>query len=482
MRASALLPALLAAAASGAGYAVAAAEATAADPGWSQVVARLRARHPGAEVLTWKASPLELREALARSRPRHLAIVATPDAAGRRFVAACHRLSRGIDADPWPDVRWGIVTGRDAASALRQLEGPDSLVPRVALATTGIDLSLHDRGLVLSDGAKGRWHEKRAPGDESGDAELPRNAAAMWADYFRSARPGLLVTSSHGFQHGFETPFGSGFIRVRDGTLVPLEGPDGKPAGEPLADDPAPRVYLPVGNCLVGHVDGPDCVVTAMMGRLGVRQMVGYTVVTWFGRGGWDLLGTWQGQPGRHSLSEAFLINQARMEQDLLRLAPSAADFDLRLPDTGNPMPEPAFRRILASPLAREALGGLDPRSKEAQERARQLVGLLWDRETVAFYGDPAFDARLTPREGTGWVATLEEDAAGATVTVRFADAAAAAKGAPDLAFFPRTRLARPRLAEGPAGTLVADDLILLRAPSPAAGQLEVRARVLGGG
>ncbi len=481
MRATCLLLALLAATASADGYAVAAAEATASDPGWAKVIARLRERHPGAELLTWKSSPVELREALGRSRPRHLAIVAPPDKAGRRFVAALHRLSRGIDADPWPDVRWGIVTGRDAGHALRQLEGPRGVVPRVALSTTGIDLSLHDRGLILSDGSKGRWHEKRGPGDESGNPELPRNAAAMWADYFRAEKPGLLVTSSHGFQHGFETPFGTGFVKVREGTLVPLEGPEGKPVGEPLADDPAPRVYLPVGNCLVGHVDGPDCVVTAMMGRLGVRQMVGYTVVTWFGRGGWDLLGTWQGQPGRHSLSEAFLINQARMEQDLLRMAPSAATFDLRLPDTGNPMPEPAFRRILSSPLAAEALAGMDPRSKEAQERARQLVGLIWDRETVAFYGDPAFDARLTARADAGWSATLAEDAGGATVVVRFADAAAAAKGAPDLAFFPARRLANPRLAEGPADTLAADDLILLRSPRPAEGKLELRVRVTGG-
>lgn len=480
MRLPHLLPALLAAAASAADYAIAAAESTAADPGWSKVIARLRERHPGAELVTWKASPLETREALGRSRPRHLAIVAPPAEAGRRFVAACHRLSRGIDADPWPDVRWGIVTGRDAATALRQLEGPASVVPRVALATTGIDLGPHERGLIFSDGTKGRWHEKRGPGDESGNPELPRPPAAMWADYFRAHRPGLLVSSSHGFQNGFEMPFGTGFVQVRDGTLVPLAGPGGKPVGEPLADDPTPRVYLPVGNCLVGHVDGPDCLVTAMMGRLGVRQMAGYTVVTWFGRGGWDLLGTWQGQPGRHSLSEAFLINQARMEQDLLRLAPSAGGFDLRLPDTGNPMPEPAFRRILSSPLAAEALAGVDPRSKDAQERARQLVGLLWDRETVAFYGDPAFDARLAAREEKAWSATLAEDAAGATVTVRFADAAAAAKGAPDLAFFPSRRLANPRLAEGPADTLAADDLILLRAPKPAAGELEVRVRVSG--
>lgn len=481
MRAPALLLTLLAAAASAADYAIAASAATASDPGWSKVVARLRERHPGAAVVTWKSSPLELREALGRSRPRHLAIVAPPAEAGRRFVAACHRLSRGIDADPWPDVRWGIVTGRDAAAALRQLEGPREVVPRVALATTGIDLSLHERGLVFSDGTKGRWHEKRGPGDESGHPAAPRPPAAMWADFFRAEKPGLLVTSSHGFQNGFEMPFGTGFVKVRDGTLVPLEGQEGKPVGEPLADDPTPRVYLPIGNCLVGHVDGPDCLVTAMMGRLGVRQMAGYTVVTWFGRGGWDLLGTWQGLPGRHNLSEAFLINQARMEQDLLRLAPSAATFDLRLPDTGNPMPEPAFRRILSSPLAAEALAGLDPRSKEAQERARQLVGLIWDRETVAFYGDPAFDARLAKREEAGWTATLTEDASGATVVVRFADAAAAAKGAPDLAFFPKRRLDNPRLAEGPPDTLAADDLILLRSPRPPEGRLEVRARVTGG-
>lgn len=460
------------------GYAIVVSASTSTDIGWKQVVAGLQARHPHAVVVTWKDSPLEAREPLTKLQPRFVAWVATPAEAGRNFVTHCHRIARQLDRDPWPDYRWGIITGRDAASAQRQLTGPTTVRPRVALSTTGIDLSHFERGLIFSDGSKGRWHEKRGQGDETGHATLPRPAAAMWADYFRTHRPDLLVSASHGFEHGFETPFGTGFLQVRDGTLVPLSKQDGPTVGDPLADDVAPKIFLPIGNCLVGHVDGPESMVCAMMGRLGVRQLIGYTVVTWFGRGGWDVLGTWQVQPGTYNLTDAFFINQARMEYDLLKLAPSAANFDLNLPNTGNPMPEPAFRRILKTPLATEALAGLEPNSKAAQERFRQLVGLLWDRETVAFYGDPAFDARLNPSSPTGWKLTAQEDHQGVTLTLTFSSDAEASKGAPDLAYFPTRRLNNPQLAAGPDSTLVADNLILLRQPRPSAGERDVRVRV----
>lgn len=459
-------------------YAIVVSTATAADAGWKDVVASLQARHPQAVVLTWKQSPLEARDALAQQRPHFVAWVATPAEAGRNFVTLCHRIARQLDDDPWPDCRWGIITGSDAISAQRQLTGPRQVRPRVALSTTGIDLSPYERGLILSDGTKGRWHEKRAPGDESGHAALPRPAAAMWADYFRTHRPDLIVSASHGFAFGFETPFGTGFLQVRDGTLIPLSKQDGMVVGAPLDEDTAPRVFLPIGNCLVGHVDGPESLVCTMMGRLGVRQLIGYTVVTWFGRGGWDLLSTWQVQPGTYNLADAFFVNQARMEYDLLKLAPSAANFDLKLPNTGNPMPDPAFRRLFKTSLATEALAGLEPNAPAAKERFRQLVGLVWDRETVAFYGDPAFDARLNPNAAPGWNLTAQEDSKGLTLTLDFASDADASKGAPDLAYFPTRRLNQPQLAEGPDTTLVADDLILLRQPRPLAGSRQVRVRI----
>ena len=71
-------------------------------------------------------------------------------------------------------------------------------------------------------------------------------------------------------------------------------------------DSPNAKVYLPIGNCLMGHIDGPDAMALAWMNDVGVKQMIGYTVPTWFGYAGWGMLDYFVEQPGRYSLTEAF--------------------------------------------------------------------------------------------------------------------------------------------------------------------------------
>ena len=71
---------------------------------------------------------------------------------------------------------------------------------------------------------------------------------------------------------------------------------DGSMFGAPTTGDrfeiesSNPKVYLPIGNCLMGHIDGPDAMALAWMNSVGVNQMIGYTVVTWYGFGGWGVL------------------------------------------------------------------------------------------------------------------------------------------------------------------------------------------------
>jgi hypothetical protein len=46
---------------------------------------------------------------------------------------------------------------------------------------------------------------------------------------------------------------------------------------------------------------------------MGVRQMCGYTVRTWYGRAEWGTLDLWKSVPGRLTLSDAYFLHQARM-------------------------------------------------------------------------------------------------------------------------------------------------------------------------
>ena len=456
-------------------YAIVVEAATREDAGWSKVVAALAERHPGASIVTWSGSVAGARERLAALMPRRVAFVNRPEQATRTFVCEVHRLARRLDSDPYIDTQWGIVTGATAELALGSVSGPDRLVVRSALNTTGINDGALERALTISDGAKGTWREKQADGKVVDHPALDEPAALKWANYFNAVKPDLMVTSSHGFQHGFETPFGSGFLLARNGTLVPLDRPSGKPVAPELPASPNPKVFFPVGNCLVGHCDGPKSMVCTAMGQLGVRQLAGYTVVTWFGRGGWDMLSTWQSLPGRNSFAESFFINQVRMIADLGKLCPSALAFDPVFPNDGNPEPETLIRQLGSGPALRDAKA-VDQRSKEGQEKMRQIIGLMWDRDTVAFYGDPAFDARFGAAESSGVTTRLERTGPRThRLVVRFENAELAAKGAPDLGVLFTQRIAHPKLAAGaPDGTVLADDFILVRAPKPAAGKTEL--------
>jgi zinc protease len=90
----------------------------------------------------------------------------------------------------------------------------------------------------------------------------------------------------------------------------------------------------------------------AWMNSCGVKQMIGYTVPTWFGYAGWGCLDYFVEQPGRYSFVEAFHANQHALVH--------------RLQQT-------------------EASAGAESR------------GLAFDRDVVALYGDPKWSARMAP-------------------------------------------------------------------------------------
>lgn len=119
---------------------------------------------------------------------------------------------------------------------------------------------------------------------------------------------------------------------------------------------------MPIGNCLMGHIDGPDAMALAWLNSAGVKQMLGYTVPTWFGYQGWGVLDYFVEQPGRYTYTEAFFANHHALIHRLKTEHPALL--------ARNPAP--------GKPIAMNVPGGL-----------------LFDRDTVAFYGDPAWSARM---------------------------------------------------------------------------------------
>ncbi len=331
------------------GYAIVVSEGTLGDPAWAEVVARLERKHVERQprVIAWRESPGEAAAELVALRPRHACFVARPDEAGRDFVAAVHRLTRLLDEDPFTDVLWGILTGFDAANALAIADTDEPLFIRRVTSGTEVALDRVAEGVWFSELDRNEMVRKEA-GGEPREEQGPDDTTAALAARLNDGETDLFVTSGHAterdWQIGFAYP--NGHFRSAAGRL---EGRDTGGAQIPI-ESTNPKVWLPVGNCLAGHIDGPDALALAFLNAAGVRQMIGYTVPTWFGYAGWGLLDYFVEQPGRFTLCEAFHANDHAL---IHRLTTRAAPADER--------------------------------------------GLLFDRNVVALYGDPAWEARMAP-------------------------------------------------------------------------------------
>jgi hypothetical protein len=185
---------------------------------------------------------------------------------------------------------------------------------------------------------------KKEAGKQPETLTGPDDTTRALAEALTEYRADLFVTSGHASERDWQIGY-----RYRNGRFVSRAGQlyavTSAQERFPINSDHV-RVYLAVGNCLMGHVDGPDAMALAWLNSAGVHQMIGYTVSTWFGYAGWGCLDYFVEQPGRYSLVEAFFANQHALIDSLER-------------------------------------GVGDKR------------GLQFDKDVVAFYGDPGWDARM---------------------------------------------------------------------------------------
>jgi len=113
-----------------------------------------------------------------------------------------------------------------------------------------------------------------------------------------------------------------------------------------------------------------------------VVQMVGYVVPTWFGFGGWGVHKYFLNNPGSMTFAEAFFANQ----QSLLHELHSKYESNV---GTSLDDHERVYRRCFGT------------EESVSESLPRYCLGLLYDCDNVAFYGDPAWEARLSPKPET---------------------------------------------------------------------------------
>lgn len=358
-------------------YAIVVSQATAADPAWARVIDALKVRHPQAKVLTHAGKVDDALPALTAMQPRYTAFVATPTEASREFVAAVSRLTRRYNADPYTDTCWGIITGFDAANALEMAKCPGFTVNSVS-GNTAFETRCIPSGLWYDELKAGLQVETKKDGAVD-QRQGPQDSTAGIVEGIQSCD--LIIASSHGSERSWQLGhvYRNGFIVSKNGELF---GKDTQGKMLPVAGG-LEKAWMPVGNCLVGHIDGPDAFALAMMNAGKVRAAAAYTVTTWYGYAGWGLLDYFVEQPGRFTYAEAVRANRLALEHRLYSAWPKAAELQY----------EQGVK------LGAPSTSGL---------KEQDGTGLLYDRDVLAFYGDPAAEV-VMPKK---WRAYEQELAA----------------------------------------------------------------------
>ena len=361
--------------AAGADYVVVISQATRNDPEWNRVVEELVEKHR-AEVVVYDKHVAESLLALQKTFPRYACFVATSKEANRQMVADVHRLTRKLDDDPYTDVIWGILTGYDAANALVIAKERDPLVVKRVASGTELAMDRVTEGVWYCELQKNRMVRKSGR-EEPKQLEGPNDTTAALAATLTEYHADLFVTSGHATERDWQIGF-----RYRNGSFQSKAGElfsvDTKGEKLPIRSD-NPKVYLPIGNCLMGHIDGPDAMALAFMKSAGVRQMVGYTVLTWYGYAGWGCLDYFVEQPGRYTFAEAFHANQHALVE---RLETNFSEIS-RLDTPPGTVSRTKFE--------------LSDAAKTSGLTAQDGFGLLHDRDVLALYGDPAWSAKMAP-------------------------------------------------------------------------------------
>ena len=439
-------------------YVVLASTAVRDDAEWMKAVAALQKRH-GAEVFYYEKSPREVADALKAAYPRYVAIVEKPENLGRDFVIDFHKLSREMDDDIYEDFLWGIITGYEASDALRMVENaaePLVIKGAVSSITELASAKWFDRYGWVDDHERHIWGEKKGPGEPVVRDSIPVDAIHTFSELYKKYDPDLIVTAFHATEGNLVMPFYEGTFSCKDGKIIATPYAVGDQPWELKAGDKR-RVYLPIGNCLIGNVNNTrESMAIAWMRTANLGAFVGYTVVTWHGRAGWGGLKYWLTTPGRYQLAEAFFLNQQDLLHQQYQWYPSLYEENYDFND---------FSEMSARKRLQEVLG---------REPSKDERGFWHDRDVLVYYGDPAWNVRLQEVPGeTDFTVKSKVKGGKCVITITTGEdfSLQRMKGdgwksehvldLPFSYFFPE-RLNNPRLAEGQDWDVALDENFLL--------------------
>ncbi len=399
------------------GYTVLISESTAADPAWKAVAETLLKKYAGAQLVTLK--DLNACEAALRdTQARYAAIVAKPEEIDYVLVNNIHRAARKVDDDIWGDCMWGIITGYTAADAQRIASDEKPLVIKRTLSTTNIDSGRFEHSCSITDWRDYQVFEQtgyQKPKEtvyeattEEGKAMRAKGMQIKFASELAEKKPQFIVTSAHATEYNLEMPFGAGLIfsygndyyqlapsqlrpyvgqalpLAMKGNLEPLKKLSEQYAATKIKADGETRVWLAAGNCLFAHVArSKDSMAITALSRYTNNQVVGYTVPSWYGDGGWGTLGTFFGNGKGTTLTEAWYLNNQFLIKKTVDLDPLLMKAEFNGSSISN------------SNAQQQLIMSIRDSGFPAEKMSQDAMGVVHDRDVVALLGDPMWSATL---------------------------------------------------------------------------------------
>ena len=441
-------------------YVVLASKTVQADAEWLKVVKALQDRHQ-AEVFFYDKAPGELLEQLKEVKPRYVGIVEKPENLNRDYVIDLNLFSRELDEDIYADFLWGVITGYDAAGAMKMLENSkEPLVIKSAFASIAElnSAKWFDRFAWWDDQTPWIYGEKKGVGERVriGKINDEESALKKVSDLYQAYDPDLVVTAWHATERDILFRFTAGNLYPKDGKLHALYQRNGNTWVWP--ESGKRKVYFAVGNCLIGNVNNTkESMAIAWMNGGNAATMVGYVVTTWHGRNGWGGLKYWLANSGRYTLAEAIYLNQQDFLHQQNEWYPTL--IKEKYPTFEDGEFEKAHSRLS------EVMKG---------EITNDHIGFWHDRDVVAYYGDPKWNVRLQDLpDDRDFVVTTEVKGKKCEVTIQTKENFNLIRmqggkfkeehvlNLPFNYFFPE-RLNNPRLAAGQDWKVAVDENFLL--------------------
>lgn len=363
---------------------------------WPRALSKLKekyeAKWPGSvhTVLYRQTTAIPIRSCLKELsdiKPHFSCFLTHHSECSKDFVQQVNRLTRELDeSHPYTDTIWGILTGLHEDDVLSALDQEPLSIGRV-VANCPVDLEKFGAGVWFSEQKKGVSYCKVSQQSLPEMKKCPDDTTELIVREISEERKpcgdsnptekgvDMIISSGHATEEDWNIAycFNGGTFLCKKGQLYgsPLTG-----ESIDVLRSKSPKILSAAGNCLMGHISDEHCMALGWMHSANVVQMIGYVEPTWFGYGGWGVHKYFVNNPGSMSFAEAFFANQ----QSLLHaLHTQYSRYMGATLDDHRSVYERCFN---TSSSARDDI-------------SRDCSGLVYDRDNVAFYGDPAWKAKL---------------------------------------------------------------------------------------